>query len=136
MHDITPSGRTLRASPVWSVWDSDRIKSAVHMKAAFFSTKQYDRSSFEAANKHYAHELVFLEAHLTDLTAALAAGCGAVCVFVNDTLDAAVLEALRRHGVRLIALRSAGFNNVDLRAAESLGFTVARVPAYSPHSVA
>src|SRR5689334_813044 len=106
------------------------------MKVAFFSAKGYDRSSFEAINRRFQHELLFLEPHLNAQTAALAAGCGAVCAFVNDHLDAAALEVLAEKGVRLIALRSAGFNNVDLARAEQLRMTVARVPAYSPHAVA
>jgi D-lactate dehydrogenase len=106
------------------------------MKVAFFSAKGYDRGSFEAVNGGVGHELVFFEPHLNAQTAALAAGSGAVCAFVNDHLDAPALDALSRMGVRLIALRSAGFNNVDLQRAEQLGLVVARVPAYSPHAVA
>ena len=106
------------------------------MKVAFFSAKGYDRTSFEAVNGRFSHELMFLEPHLNAQTATLAAGCGAVCAFVNDHLDAPALEALARMSVRLIALRSAGFNNVDLDRAEQLGLVVARVPAYSPHAVA
>ena len=106
------------------------------MRVAFFSAKGFDRASFEPVNKRFGHELVFLEAHLNAQTAALAGGCGAVCAFVNDHLDAATLETLAQIGVRLIALRSAGFNNVDLLRAEQLGLVVARVPAYSPYAVA
>jgi D-lactate dehydrogenase len=80
--------------------------------------------------------LIFLEPRLTLETALLAAGSPVVCAFVNDRLDAPVLEALADRGTRLIALRSAGYNNVDLKAAGRLGFTVTRVPAYSPHAVA
>jgi D-lactate dehydrogenase len=106
------------------------------MKVAFFSAKGYDRASFTAANSEGGHELVFLEPHLNHQTAMLAAGCGAVCAFVNDHLDAATLDILAATGVRLIALRSAGFNNVDLEHAQELGLVVARVPAYSPYAVA
>jgi D-lactate dehydrogenase len=106
------------------------------MKVAFFSTKEYDRTSFNAANQQFGHELVFLEAHLNSQTAPLAAGAGAVCAFVNDRLDAATLDILSHDGVHLVALRSAGFNHVDLRRAEELGLVVARVPAYSPYAVA
>jgi D-lactate dehydrogenase len=106
------------------------------MKVAFFSAKGYDRASFEAVNASYGHELAFFEPHLDSRTVALAAGSGAVCAFVSDQLDAPTLETLARIGVRLIALRSAGFNNVDLARAEKLGLVVARVPAYSPHAVA
>jgi D-lactate dehydrogenase len=105
------------------------------MRVSFFSTKAYDRLSFEASN-HGEHEMVFIEPRLTVQTAGLAAGCGAVCAFVSDRLDAPVLDALTHLGVRCVALRSAGFNNVDLHRAQELGLVVARVPAYSPHAVA
>ncbi len=106
------------------------------MKVALFSTKPYDREFFLAANHEAGHELVFFEPRLTDQTCPLAADFPAVCAFVNDQLDARVLLTLSRHGTRLIAMRCAGFNNVDLRSAEDLGLTVTRVPAYSPHAVA
>ena len=106
------------------------------MRISFFSARPYDRASFATANAHFGHEIVFLEAHLNLQTAPLAAGSAAVCAFVNDRIDAAVLDALAEAGVRLVALRSAGFNNVDLRRAEALGMAVARVPAYSPYAVA
>ena len=108
------------------------------MHTAVFSTKPYDRAFLEAANHALApgHELRFIEVRLAADTAALAAGAEAVCLFVNDVADRAVLEALNAAGVRLIALRCAGFNNVDLVAAEELGIAVARVPAYSPEAVA
>src|SRR3977135_3010457 len=106
------------------------------MKMAFFSAKAYDRQSFQAANSEHGHEIAFFEPHLNGQTAVLAAGCDAVCAFVNDHLDALTLELLAQMGVRLIALRSAGFNHVDLRRANELGLVVARVPAYSPHAVA
>jgi D-lactate dehydrogenase len=106
------------------------------MKVAVFSTKGYDRRFLQAANAQYGHELTFLEARLTAATAGLASGHDAVCPFVNDDVSAATLEALRALGIRLAALRSAGFNHVDVGAAERLGVTIARVPAYSPHAVA
>lgn len=106
------------------------------MKAAVFSTHAYDRASLTEANAGGAHDLVFFEIGLDERTAALARGFGAVCCFVNDRAGAEVLSALREGGTRVLALRSAGFNHVDLRAAERLGVTVLRVPAYSPHSVA
>jgi D-lactate dehydrogenase len=106
------------------------------MKVAFFSAKAYDRASFAAVNTKFGHELVFLEPQLNGQTATLAAGSSGVCAFVNDHLDTATLEVLAKVGVRLIALRSAGFNNVDLARAEQLGLVVARVPAYSPYAVA
>ena len=105
------------------------------MNIAVFSTKQYDRASLDAANAGQ-HQLHYLELHLHAETAALARAHDAVCVFVNDKLDARVLEALAPLGVRLVALRCSGFNNVDLGTAARLGITVVRVPAYSPHAVA
>lgn len=106
------------------------------MRIAMFSTKPYDRRSFEAANGAHGHDLAFLEPRLTPETAILARGAEAVCPFVNDDLSAPVLRALAAGGTRLVALRCAGFNNVDLKAAARLGIAVARVPAYSPHAVA
>lgn len=106
------------------------------MKVAVFSTKPYDRRSLEAANGREGHHLFFLEPRLTVSTAPLAAGHDAVCAFINDELHAGTLEILARGGTRLIALRSAGFNHVDLKAAGELGLKVLRVPAYSPHAVA
>ncbi len=104
------------------------------MKITVFSTKAYDRDFLEAEASR--HALTFVETRLDRSTTALAAGADAVCVFVNDTLDAPVVDALAAAGVRLILLRCAGFNNVDLRAAERNGIAVARVPAYSPYAVA
>jgi len=106
------------------------------MNIAVFSTKPYDRMFLEAANAAHGHELIYFEPRLTRETSALAAGFPAVCVFVNDQLDATVLAALARQETRLIALRCAGFNNVELAAAREVGLTVVRVPAYSPHAVA
>lgn len=106
------------------------------MKIAVFSTKIYDRQFLEAANANYNHELVFFDPRLNQYTAILAAGFPAVCVFVNDELDAKTLEILASGGTRLIALRCTGFNNVDLKAAANLEITVVRVTSYSPYSVA
>lgn len=105
------------------------------MRIAVFSTKPYDRRFLDQANQTQ-HELTYFDPQLTAETAPLAAGFEAVCAFVNDKLDAPVLQLLHGNGTRLIALRSAGFNNVDLPEAERLGMTVVRVPAYSPHAVA
>lgn len=102
---------------------------------AFFDTKPYDRENFEPARPE-GMEFRFLEHRLGAGTAATAREVGAVCVFVNDRLDRPVLEQLRAAGVKLVALRCAGFNNVDLAAARELGLAVTRVPAYSPHAVA
>ncbi|SIO60440.1 D-lactate dehydrogenase [Singulisphaera sp. GP187] len=106
------------------------------MKVAVFSTKPYDRISLDGANSEHGHELVYFDARLSAATAPLAVGCEAVCAFVNDELDAPVLDELHRSGVRLVALRCAGYNNVDLEVAHRHHLVVARVPAYSPHAVA
>ena len=106
------------------------------MRVAFFSTHQFDRQFFDEANAGHRHALHYLEPRLTAPTAVLAQGHPVVCAFVNDQLDATVLNLLATGGTRMIALRSAGFNHVDLAAAGSLGLTVARVPAYSPNAVA
>ena len=105
------------------------------MKVAVFSTKNYDQRSFEEANKNFDHELTFLEPRLTPDTAALAAGYAGVCVFVNDEVNRAAIEQLVAAGTQIIATRSAGYNHIDLEAAEEYGLCVARVPAYSPHAV-
>lgn len=106
------------------------------MKVAVFSTKSYDRHFLEAANADYGHELVFFESRLTCDTAVLASGTPAVCAFVNDQLDEKTLKVLAKQETHLIALRAAGYNNVDLKAADELGMTIVRVPAYSPYAVA
>jgi D-lactate dehydrogenase len=106
------------------------------MKVAFFSTKSYDRQSFEAVNTNYQHDFTFFDVQLNANTALLAAECPAVCMFVNDIADAATLDMLAAHGTRLLALRCAGFNMVDLQRAAELGIKVLRVPAYSPYAVA
>ncbi len=106
------------------------------MKIAFFNTKPYDRNSFNVANEQYQHEIVFFESHLSHETVSLAIGFPSICIFINDNLDAEILEKLAQGDTKLIALRSAGFNNVDLAAASRLGITIVRVPAYSPYAVA
>jgi D-lactate dehydrogenase len=106
------------------------------MRVAVFSTKPYDESFLRAANPSFGHQLTFLEARLSSETAGLAAGFEAVCAFVNDRLDGAALQLLADGGTRVVALRSAGFNHVDLTAAERLGVCVVRVPVYSPYAVA
>lgn len=105
------------------------------MRVTVYSAKSYDLRFLEAANGR-AHALAFVEPALTEVTAPLARGSDAVCVFVNDELGAETLGLLRQAGVRLVALRCAGFNRVDVHAADRLGITVARVPAYSPHAIA
>lgn len=108
------------------------------MNVAVFSSHAYDREFLKAANTATdgGHRLTFLEARLNDSSVGLAAGYDAVCAFVNDQLGRNVLTELASNGTRLIALRSAGFNHVDIEAARDLGLTVARVPAYSPDAVA
>lgn len=106
------------------------------MRIAVFSNKPYTEQYFKKANNGFGCEFVFFDQRLNDETARLAQGCQAVCVFVNDVVDAAVLSQLSELGINLVALRCAGFNNVDLEAAEKLGISVVRVPAYSPYAVA
>lgn len=106
------------------------------MRVAVFDTHLFERDALEHANQRHGHELAYFEPRLTRDTAPLAERFEAVCSFVNDRLDAETLEVLQRGGVKLIALRSAGFNHVDLAAARRLGFTVVRVPEYSPYAVA
>lgn len=106
------------------------------MKIAFFDTHGFDRTFFQKTNEEFHHEINFFETRLTEQTANLAFGFPCVCAFVNDRLDEKVLRFLADGGTRIIALRSAGFNHVDLAAAESLGLRVVRVPEYSPYAVA
>ncbi len=106
------------------------------MRVFFFSAHSYDRRDFNAANAAFGFDLQFTEATLSTTTASLANGYPAICTFVNDRLDAETLNILAQGGTRLIALRCAGFNQVDIAAASRLGLTVVRVPAYSPHAVA
>lgn len=104
------------------------------MRIAFFSTQSYDRTYFSRFNN--GHELVFFDAPLNEQTVNLAAGFGTVCAFVNDVLNTSVIAQLANNGVQLIAMRCAGYNNVDLQAAALHKIPVVRVPAYSPFAVA
>jgi D-lactate dehydrogenase len=106
------------------------------MKLAVYSTKQYDKKYLQHVNQEYGFDLEFFDFLLTEKTAKTAHGCEAVCLFVNDDGSRPVLEELKSQGVKYIALRCAGFNNVDLDAAKELGLRVVRVPAYSPEAVA
>jgi len=106
------------------------------MNIAFFSTQPYDKEFFTTHNKTYGFHLHFFDASLTEQTTALAKGMDAVCVFVNDKVDESVIDQLKEQGIKFIALRCAGFNNVDLHAAKKAGIHVCRVPAYSPEAVA
>ena len=105
------------------------------MKITFFGTQPYDRESFDRANASCGFEFNYHRSHLNGNNALLAQGADAVCIFVNDTADAGTIRQLAAMGVKLIALRCAGFNNVDLKAAAEYGIPVVRVPAYSPHAV-
>ena len=105
------------------------------IQVAFFDTKAYDRTSFERFGSEHGLAFRFLETKLNEDTVELAKGCSAVCVFVNDTVNASVIDKLYAYGVRLIALRSAGYNNVDVQAAFGK-IHVVHVPAYSPYAVA
>lgn len=106
------------------------------MQVAVFSARRYDRRFLDDANVRYGHQLHYLECPLMVSTLPLLPDVEAVCVFVNDCVDAAVLKVLAERGVRTVALRCAGYDNVDLEAAASVGVVVVRVPAYSPQSIA
>lgn len=106
------------------------------MRIAFFDAKAYDRPSFERIGAEYGVKFKFYETKLTEDTAELARNCDGVCAFVNDKLDAAVLEKLADLECKYIAMRCAGYNNVDLKAAANCGLRVVHVPAYSPYAVA
>lgn len=106
------------------------------MRIAVYDTHSYDRAALAHANERFGHELTFFEPKLTLATASMVNGHQAVCSFIHDDLSRNVLERLESRGVRLIDLRSAGYNHVDLEAAEQLKLKVARAPAYSPSSVA
>lgn len=106
------------------------------MKVAVFSVQPYDRIFLEQANRSFEHELVYYEPRLTPDTVELANSFDAVCVFVHDCINEETIRKLAEKNVRLIVLRCAGFNNVDLKAASRHGVAVARVPAYSPNAVA
>lgn len=106
------------------------------MRIAVFSSRPYDETFLTRANAAAGHDLTFIEARLSRETCRLASGFEGLCIFVNDEMDGALLCDLQAEGLRLVALRAAGFNNVDVAAAEQCGVTIARVPAYSPHAVA
>jgi D-lactate dehydrogenase len=106
------------------------------MKIYFFSAKPYDKTFFDRENQHYGFDIEYQETHLGPHIVNMVSGAEAVCVFVNDRLTADVIEVLAKKGVKIIALRCAGFNNVDLEAAKKHKVHVCRVPAYSPEAVA
>ena len=105
------------------------------IKIAFFDTKEYDKKLFEEYNKKYNYDITFLESRLNSETAPLAKGYDVVCIFVSDVADEKTLKILKNCGVKLVALRCAGFNNVDIKNLPE-GLKIVRVPAYSPYAVA
>lgn len=106
------------------------------MKIALFSSKPYDQEYFEQYNTHQNLNITFFETHLNRDTAGLTKGFDAVCVFVNDKIDDETIKKIRQNGIKLIALRCAGFNNIDLESAKRVGIKVVRVPSYSPEAIA
>ncbi len=111
-------------------------KNPTPVRMAVFSTKSWVSQTFNAVNEQFNFDITYLEARLCHQTVPLSGGFDAVCIFVNDELDAPVIDGLKANGVKLIALRCAGFNNVDVERAAQLGIGVVRVPAYSPYAVA
>lgn len=105
------------------------------IKIAFFDTKDYDKKLFDEYNKNYGYQITYLESKLNSETAPLAKGYDAICIFVNDIVDEKTIKILKNCGVKLIALRCAGFNNVDMKHMDK-DIKVVRVPAYSPYAVA
>jgi D-lactate dehydrogenase len=106
------------------------------VKIAFFNTKQYDQEFFDRANSNGSHQIRYFSSHLNLGSTSFITDEKVVCAFINDSLDAEVLHKLKKQGVELIALRSAGFNHVDVACAKELSLPVVRVPAYSPYAVA
>jgi D-lactate dehydrogenase len=107
-----------------------------NMKTAVFDIHKFEQPFFAELNEKYGHELTFFDLRLSEATVHLAYGHQAVCVFAHDQVNAMVLGKLKEQGIALVALRSAGFNHVDLAEAAALGIKVVRVPAYSPHAIA
>lgn len=105
-------------------------------KIAFYDTHSYDKESFSSENEKYGFKIDFFDFKLNEKTVVASKGFDAVCVFVNDTLNSKVIDELKKNNIKAIILRCAGFNNVDLNAANAAGIKVFRVPSYSPHAVA
>lgn len=122
-------------SSIFVVRKSENHAIYLAMNIAFYSTQSYDREYFDSMNNKQ-HHIGYFETSLNADTARLAKGFEAICVFVNDKVTPSVLEVLSEYGIKIIALRCAGFNNVDVKKASELGIKVVRVPAYSPHAVA
>ncbi|AOS98453.1 D-lactate dehydrogenase [Microbulbifer aggregans] len=106
------------------------------MKIAIFNAREYDKRCLDRYNRQYRHELHYVDTHLDEQTLVLADDAKAVCVFVNDPVPRSLLKRMRSQGIQMLALRSAGFNHVDISAANELGILVANVPGYSPYAVA
>lgn len=106
------------------------------MKIAMFDTHPFEREAFEKANQIFGHDITYIEPRLTPVTASVARNHDVVCAFVNDKINRDTLSVLKENGCRLIALRSAGFNHIDLKSAGEFGLKVVRVPEYSPYAVA
>lgn len=106
------------------------------MKVAIYNARPYDKRFFDRSNREFGHQLTYVDTHLNADTLALSGDASAVCVFVNDPVHRPLLESMRERGIGMLALRSAGFNHVDIAAAEELGILVANVPGYSPCAVA
>ena len=111
----------------------ERLRPMERKKIAFFDTKPYDRESFDRLNGG-RYEIKYFETRLTAAALPLAEGCDAACAFVNAEIDRAVVEGLVARGIKVLAMRCAGYNNVDFKAAYDAGLTVVRVPAYSPYA--
>ena len=103
------------------------------MKVTFFGVQPYDKLSFNTMNESFGFDIEYHSSQLNAKTVSLAQGSDAICIFVNDVADEETIKRLNDAGVKLIALRCAGFNNVDLNAAKKYDIPVVRVPAYSPH---
>ncbi|WP_237065561.1 2-hydroxyacid dehydrogenase [Microbulbifer guangxiensis] len=106
------------------------------MKIAVFNARSYDKRYFDRYNRQHRHELHYVDTHLDEQTLVLADDAEVICVFVNDPVPKPLLKRMRERGIRMLALRSAGFNHVDIAAANELGILVANVPGYSPYAVA
>lgn len=105
-------------------------------KIAFFGSQPYDKASFKRINEEFGFDLRFYKGNINANNIVLTEGCDAVCIFVNDDANEEILQGLANNGVKILALRCAGYNNVDLKAAEKHNIKVVRVPAYSPYAVA
>ncbi|SDZ87642.1 2-hydroxyacid dehydrogenase [Microbulbifer marinus] len=106
------------------------------MKIAIYNARAYDKQYFDRYNRQFGHELLYVDTHLDAHTLILSEGAPVICVFVNDPVQEPLLKKMRDQGTRMLALRSAGFNHVDIHAANALGIVVANVPGYSPYAVA